>query len=434
MKIHIKHFILTVLALIVCKSYGQNKKTESSSLNSAKAIVPYICDNGGFESGLTYYTFKNNSNNDLIYCNLSTFGVSSYIPLTGANNFIDHVTLVDNNSGVFGGYDPSLFALGVEISRVYEGDFAVKLNDNVNDSMMDRNLTSMSKVFVYSDLEVTYKYSLISERVDGFLDFDRPHFIVRLYNSSNVIVAEECLIVDESNPMFLTTGITSQDFLYTGWKCGSLTVDPEVVKPGDVLTLEFIITDDGKGFAFATVYIDDICNETKTCCEYCININTDVLSGIDNKQAEHCINADNTINTGVMASYHAGYEVILKEDFTALYGSKNRFYIEGCSDTFNSRVAMSQGDTVESNELGNSNAIQIYPNPTNGELNIIVSEVVISSINIMTLDGKTIHVNKQEDESNGSFKLDMSAISQGIYLLTIEKADGTVTTQKIIKN
>lgn len=435
MNIYIKHIILTVFTLIVFQSYGQNKKTRSLSLNSARAIVPYICDNGGFESGLTYYTFKNNSNNDLIYCNLSTLGTPSYTPPIGVNNFADHVTLVDNNPTVYEGYDPSLFAFGVEIPRVYQGDFAVKLNDTINNSMdSDRNLTSMSKIFIYNDLEITYKYSLISERVDGFFDFDRPHFIVRLYNSSDIMVAEKCLIVDETNPIFLTTGITYEDLLYTGWKCETLTVNPEMVKLGDVLRLEFIITDDGKGFSYATVYIDDICNETKACCEYCIDVSTDVLSGSDNRQAEHCINADNTINTGATASYHAGYEVVLKKDFAALYGSKDRFYIEGCSDSFNSRVAMSQEDTVESNELSNNNAIQIYPNPTNGELNIIAGNVTINSINVTTLDGKIIHINNQKDDSNGSFKLDMSAMSQGIYLLTIEKADGTITTQKIIKN
>lgn len=436
MKKHIKHFTFAIFSLIALQSYGQGEKKEESSSNSTKAAVPYICDNGGFESGLTYYTFKNNLGNNIMSCDLSTQSIPSYIPPIGVNNFADHVTLVDNDLTVYGGYDPSLLALGVQIPRVYEGSLAIKLNDTINDAwLMQRNITAMSKIFIYNDSQITYNYSLISERVDNFNEWDRPRFIVRLYNSVNTIVAEQCLVVDESNPIFLTTGTNNyEDFLYTGWKCGSLTVDPKLVKLGDVLKLEFIITDDGKGHSYGTVYIDNICNVACYTCDYCININTDVLSGTDNQQAENCINADNTINAGVSASYHAGYEVLLHPGFEALYGSKDRFYIEGCSGEFDLRTAGLPQKNYNGEVDGTTNRINVYPNPTNGELNIITDNISINSISLTGPDGKKIHIDPKIDTATGNFRLDVNSASQGVYLLTVEKKNGEIITQKIIKN
>lgn len=259
-----------------------------------------------------------------------------------------------------------------------------------------------------------------------------PHFIVRLYNAPGNIVAEECLIVDEINPIFLSTGSNLGDLLYTNWKCGTLIPDPEQTEIGDVLMIEFIMTDDGKGFSFATVYIDDICNETSQCsdCEYCIDVNADVLSpDYDQQQAEMCIEAVNVVNNGAMASYHAGEEVLLKPDFESLYGSTGHYYIEACSGDYNLRQAILQDK--EEPAQGSVNGLKIYPNPTNGILNI-AGDVAINAVRLTSLEGKNIQVNQHSDNEN--YKLDMSSVSQGIYLLTIEKKNGGMVTQKIVKH
>jgi hypothetical protein len=68
--------------------------------------------------------------------------------------------------------------------------------------------------------------------------------------------------------------------------------------------------------------------------------------------------------------------------------------------------------------------IHVYPNPTNGLLNIEGQGTML--ISISNLLGQTI----QETKAEGNIVLDMSRFESGMYLIRIESADG-VTVQKI---
>lgn len=67
----------------------------------------------------------------------------------------------------------------------------------------------------------------------------------------------------------------------------------------------------------------------------------------------------------------------------------------------------------------------IYPNPTNGEINIKTGKK-IKSTTVFDLSGKVVLQTNSE-------KVDMSSYAKGTYLLKVEFADGSLKTEKIIK-
>lgn len=393
----------------------------------------HICDNGGFESGYNHYDFQYaNLIAPLPFdCNFNSSLVPSYTGMASlVNTFANPVTLVDGDTSVSGGYDPSLAAYSVYVNRVYEGEYAIKLNDEV----ADNSVTIMSKLFTVKEDIVTYNFSIIAEYTS--LSSEQPHFIVRLYNSSNVEIAENCIQIDSSNPTFFTT--SSNELLYTGWRCGELST--ALAEEDETLRLEFIMMDDGKGppvNSFATVYIDDICNIP--CCPECPDMTIDV--GVsDHQDAEVCIHAYNTIGGSAIADYHAGFEVVLLPGtsadpnavpgFESLYGSDGYYHILGCDGV--SEPEERRKMNIEKAETYGNN-LKIYPNPTNSELNILSGNSDIRAISLMALDGKVVFVKQAEEVNTKDYRLDMSGMSQGVYILSVETKDGAVTTHKIIR-
>lgn len=80
--------------------------------------------------------------------------------------------------------------------------------------------------------------------------------------------------------------------------------------------------------------------------------------------------------------------------------------------------------SVSANEIG------VYPNPTNGVLNITatqeLSKVIVS--NIVGVTVKTIAV------SGLSSKIDLSDVAKGAYIITIVQENGAASTQKVVIN
>jgi len=72
--------------------------------------------------------------------------------------------------------------------------------------------------------------------------------------------------------------------------------------------------------------------------------------------------------------------------------------------------------------IGNLNSIleEVYPNPSNGHFKIDVKEYDGKSIDIevLSISGKLIYKSKLLSQSN---KIDLGAISTGVYLLRIKK-------------
>ena len=82
------------------------------------------------------------------------------------------------------------------------------------------------------------------------------------------------------------------------------------------------------------------------------------------------------------------------------------------------------GDLIVTAVNENTANVNLYPNPTNGLLNIEGQGTML--ISISNLLGQTL----QETAAEGNIVLDMSRFESGMYLIRIESADG-VTVQKI---
>jgi len=75
------------------------------------------------------------------------------------------------------------------------------------------------------------------------------------------------------------------------------------------------------------------------------------------------------------------------------------------------------------------NEINIYPNPTTGELKVVSEEININSFEIFDITGKTLLSLKP---SNSNFIIDISAFSAGVYFIKIATQE-TIFMKKLFK-
>lgn len=78
-------------------------------------------------------------------------------------------------------------------------------------------------------------------------------------------------------------------------------------------------------------------------------------------------------------------------------------------------------------DIGSLSKVSIYPNPVKDELNFTNSDK-ISSVKIYDANGKLIRSQKLEGQ-----KISVSELNSGVYFIEIQKADGTVSYEKVIK-
>lgn len=353
----------------------------------------------------------------------------------GLNIFTDAATVVNNDQNVYSGSDPSLLINhSISLPRVYEGSQAIKLNDTVN----DKSVTSMTFSFQVTEPVISFKYSLIASNPPSSLSAsDVARFIVNIRDGLNQNLLDSfCITIENNDPDFFSTGTSTEDLLYTGWQCKEFEIDTSSVSE---INIQFIVMDDSKGVGFHTAYIDAICDEP--CCPQCPTVTTDVGStNTDEIEAEVCIIALNTISDTASAIYHAGEEVLLQPGFEALSGTTDRFYIEGCTGQFALRPGNDTGSVSEQPYTTNEEVIEsiadnltIYPNPVQDKLTIQHGEARVTTISLYGVDGKII-LQLIPDGNTAATTINTSTIAKGIYILSVETNDGTITTAKIVKN
>ena len=81
---------------------------------------------------------------------------------------------------------------------------------------------------------------------------------------------------------------------------------------------------------------------------------------------------------------------------------------------------------VDAIDENNTNLIQVYPNPTMGE--VIIEAEGLSHIQIVNLQGQTVYNTNVVDEQ---IHIDLSQMAKGIYLMHIE-AKGRQVVRKIV--
>jgi uncharacterized delta-60 repeat protein len=95
-------------------------------------------------------------------------------------------------------------------------------------------------------------------------------------------------------------------------------------------------------------------------------------------------------------------------------------------------LARINGDVVGVQEIDPGNSFALFPNPTNGELNLMFQNFVQNTeVNIINTSGKVI--SRYSNLSGISFKFDVSKISKGLYFIEINSGV-TFQPMKFVKN
>jgi hypothetical protein len=98
-----------------------------------------------------------------------------------------------------------------------------------------------------------------------------------------------------------------------------------------------------------------------------------------------------------------------------------------------------ESEPVEITEMGNcmqginelTNSISVYPNPTDGQLQITNYELRIENIEIFDVMGRCVAT--VETHGRASLQLDISHLPSGVYFVRIQTENGAVITRKVIK-
>jgi hypothetical protein len=81
----------------------------------------------------------------------------------------------------------------------------------------------------------------------------------------------------------------------------------------------------------------------------------------------------------------------------------------------------------------NAFGVKLYPNPTNGMLNLDLGDgEAIKSVKIFDMNGR-LYQYDMNGGRNGSYQLNLDGMSSGLYFMTIEMSDGRKGTKKFIK-
>ncbi|HTB07964.1 MAG TPA: kelch repeat-containing protein [Bacteroidia bacterium] len=106
-------------------------------------------------------------------------------------------------------------------------------------------------------------------------------------------------------------------------------------------------------------------------------------------------------------------------------GSTNQFYkYTSCTSTTTNVNELSKGRTE----------VNIYPNPSNGIINIECNGKMLGNINIVVTDvmGRIVDINNNVDTSHGAIKLNESKLNNGIYFYCLEDSNGIIANGKFI--
>ncbi len=105
--------------------------------------------------------------------------------------------------------------------------------------------------------------------------------------------------------------------------------------------------------------------------------------------------------------------------------------LKDCPDIFDTLKITVKNKDLLNNRLGENYTIS--PNPASNELQISGTGSTFTKIEIRDISGKTLIIEKNlTDLSN--YKIDISSLKQGIYILKIYSTNNNIHTSKIIKN
>ncbi|WP_298423467.1 T9SS type A sorting domain-containing protein [uncultured Kordia sp.] len=243
-----------------------------------KAAPASLCENGDFELGnFDFYegesAFGSSGGYKVGECEaipVTGFGSYNWVPDTMSNPNVDNFMIVSQ------GYDPIVLQSGAQLNMVHSGMYAARINSPkklvnptspIGACRPDHGINRLIKTVTLSKAgtqTILFTYALVSEFPDH--PGQNPFFIARALDANQTEFDRICVISNPNNNPFFNrikptpNGCSNlRDVLWKDWTCAELEVSGNV---GDVITLEFIMTDCGAGAHYGYAYVDDICIES----------------------------------------------------------------------------------------------------------------------------------------------------------------------------
>lgn len=144
-----------------------------------------------------------------------------------------------------------------------------------------------------------------------------------------------------------------------------------------------------------------------------------------------------------LEGFDANTNVFLKDNYTdelhVLDAGQNEVYFT-VNSSVNASVAFNRFSIVFENETLNTevvekNALQVYPNPVESTLNVVIPNVANqkTSIQIFDMLGKQVYSKTLEVDGSGRMQINNFNLNQGAYLLKVLDANGNEYSHKILK-
>ena len=138
-----------------------------------------------------------------------------------------------------------------------------------------------------------------------------------------------------------------------------------------------------------------------------------------------------TSSTGLPATYTGTSTTINPSDANIIWDSINNYWKVTFSTTgFGGFFAKTINVTLETFNFDISSNFKIYPNPVKSTVNIDLSSVDNSSIDVYDINGRKILTQKLSNSSN---TINIDNLSSGMYLFKVTSDQGTATS-KVVKN
>lgn len=172
---------------------------------------------------------------------------------------------------------------------------------------------------------------------------------------------------------------------------------------------------------------------------------TDYVADTPNQQVENssCPSTNGAVKTDACATAAPGFNYQNYMDYTddkcmAMFtaGQRDRMQavMANCvrRKTLNNAVACT---SVGIKEEAAGVLVDVFPNPTNGQVNINVElmDAQEFSVSVMNTLGQTVKEVKQPASNGGLVKIDLSEQTQGVYFVTVKSKSASVTKRVILQ-
>lgn len=242
---------------------------------------------------------------------------------------------------------------------------------------------------------------------------------------------------------FTTTSNPNLQFLYLG-SLVNVTFDtltasgPNVGECDPSYTMGYLTDPAWAQITGGGYYVDNVQIKPLECCAAIYDSN-DTITVPRMVQRSDWIKTTDKVNNPSSSTnkviYHAANFVEMNPGFETVMGSHYAAYIEDCDiNDFVYRLAENQGSVNEMDQTIDltkvTHGIKLYPNPSNRFVTISYGKP-LSNIVIASIDGKVV---LNQAVSKNEHQIDVSNFVNGLYIITVQTADGKTLNSKFIKN